>query len=74
VAAGLLLVLMVIKPQVAFFVPFALLAAGYWRIFTVWAAGVALVVIIAILSLGPDGVHAYVARCRPPRLEPRNSG
>ncbi len=62
VAAGLVLVLIVMKPQVAFFVPFALLAAGYWKTFGVWAAGAIVVAALAMVSLGPDGVHAYQAR------------
>jgi hypothetical protein len=62
VAAGLLLLLMAIKPQLAFFVPFTLLAAGYRRTFAVWAVGMALIVLLAIVSLGPDGVHAYQER------------
>jgi hypothetical protein len=62
VAAGMVLILIVIKPQVAFVVPFALLAAGYWKTFGVWAAGTALVLALAVISLGPDGVQAYQAR------------
>lgn len=62
VAAGLVLVLLVVKPQVAFMVPLALLAAGRWRALAVWAMGVAAVAVLAIISLGPAGVQAYQAR------------
>ena len=62
VAAGLLLVVIVIKPQLAFLVPVALLATGYWRAVGVWAVGTAAVVGLALLSLGPDGTHLYLTR------------
>lgn len=61
-AAGLLLIVMVVKPQVAFLVPVALLATGYWRAVGAWAVGTALVVGLALVSLGPDGVRFYAAR------------
>jgi hypothetical protein len=62
VLAGLVLVLLVVKPQVAFLVPAALLAAGRWRAVTTWAVAVAGVAALAAFSLGPVGVHAYAAR------------
>lgn len=62
VLAGLVLVLLVVKPQVAFLVPLALLAAGRWRAVAAWAAGVATVIVLAIVSLGPAGIQAYGAR------------
>jgi hypothetical protein len=61
-AAGLLLIVMVVKPQLAFLVPVALLAAGHWRAVGVWAVGTAAVVGLALVSLGPDGIHLYLAR------------
>jgi hypothetical protein len=60
--AGLVLILIIVKPQVAFLVPIALLVTGYWRTVGVWAAGTALVAGLAILSIGPDGVRAYLSR------------
>jgi len=62
VLAGLILVLLVVKPQVAFLVPAALLAGGRWRAVAAWAMGVAGVVALALLSLGPAGVQAYETR------------
>jgi hypothetical protein len=59
VEAGLVLVLIVLKPQLAVFVPIALLVAGYRRAFVAWAVGVAIVVIISVVSLGPDGLSSY---------------
>lgn len=60
--AGLVLILIIVKPQVAFLVPIALLVTGYWRTVGVWAAGTALVAILAVLSIGPEGVHVYLSR------------
>jgi len=62
VAAGLVLILIIIKPQVAFLVPFALLAAGYRRTFLVWAAGSSLVAGLAIASIGAEGMHEWAGR------------
>jgi len=62
--AGVALLLLIIKPQVAFLVPFALLVAGYRRTFTVWAVGTALIGLLAMASIGPDGLHAYAERLR----------
>jgi hypothetical protein len=62
VLAGLVLVLLVVKPQVAFLVPVALLAAGRWRAVATWAIGVAAVVVLALFSLGPAGIQAYAGR------------
>jgi len=61
-AAGLLLIVMVVKPQLAFLVPVALLATGYWRAVGVWAVGTVLVVGVALVSLGPDGARFYESR------------
>jgi hypothetical protein len=47
---------------VAILVPFALLVAGYRRAFTVWIAGAIAITLLAIASLGPDGVHTYIDR------------
>ncbi len=62
VLAGLVLVVLVIKPQVAFLVPFALLASGRVRTFATWALGTAGVSAAAVLSIGGDGLGQYVAR------------
>lgn len=62
VEAGLVLAVIVLKPQLAILVPLGLLVAGYGRAFLAWAAGVAVVTIITVVSLGPDGVSAYGSR------------
>ncbi len=60
--AGLVLVLIVLKPQLAWLVPLALLAAGYRRAFAVWGAASAVLAALVAISLGPDGLAAYFAR------------
>lgn len=61
VAAGLMLSLIAIKPNVAVLVPLALLAAGYLRAFVAWLAATSLLVVISVLTLGPHGVLEFVA-------------
>jgi hypothetical protein len=58
-AAGLLLVAIAVKPQLALLVPFALLLAGYRRAFAVWAAGSVLLLIACVAVIGPAGVSEY---------------
>ena len=60
--AGLALLVLAIRPQAALLVPFALLVAGFRRTFVVWAAGMAVIGGVAMASVGPSGVHAYVDR------------
>jgi len=61
-AAGAVLVLILLKPHLALLVPLALLVAGYRRAFLAWAVGAATVAIVAVLSLGADGISLYFAR------------
>ena len=61
VAGGLALVVMAVKPQLAFLEPFALLAAGYRRAFLSFAAAGAVVALLALAPLGPGGIAAYAA-------------
>ena len=60
VAAALWLVPIVLKPQVAVLIPFALLLAGYRRTFVAWAGGAALIALLAAASLGVGGVERWV--------------
>lgn len=62
VAAGLVLSLILLKPNTAFLVPFALLAAARYRVFAVWAAVAAAVSVIAFLTLGTHGTSAYLSQ------------
>jgi hypothetical protein len=60
VAAGLVLSLILLKPNTAILVPFTLLAAGRRKTFVTWVAATAAVAIVAVLTLGPTGVMAYM--------------
>ena len=56
VVAGIVLVLLVLKPQVALLVLPALLLAGERRLFVVWVAGAAALAALSAISLGSQGL------------------
>jgi hypothetical protein len=60
IAAGALLGVMVLKPQVAWLVPPALLFAMRWRAFAGAAITLSLLVALSAVALGPDGFNAYL--------------
>ena len=60
--AGALLAVVVLKPQGMLLVPLALLAAGQKRLFTTWAACVALIGAATLALIGFDGALAYLHR------------
>jgi hypothetical protein len=60
--AGVALVVMVLKPQLAFLVPPALLAAREYRAFAAATIALGAVALASALALGADGVSAYLAR------------
>jgi hypothetical protein len=62
IPAGVLLTVLVFKPQVAILVPLALLVIGRWRTVAVWLTGSALIAIIALITTGVDGLHDYALR------------
>jgi hypothetical protein len=62
VAAGLVLALILLKPNVAMLVPFALIMAGRQRAFFAWLAGAAVVLVLAVLTLGAHGTSAYLGQ------------
>jgi len=62
VAAGIALALLFLKPNTAFLVPVALLAATRYRALVAWAACGAVVAGAALLTLGPGGVSAYLTQ------------
>ncbi len=72
-AAGALLMVLVLKPQVALLVPMALLASGRRRLFVTWLAGVALVTIAALLSLGVGGTGDLLAALAQESGRPANT-
>ena len=59
VLAGVVLSLVVLKPQLALLVPLCLFVAGRWRIFFAWLAASALIGVVALVLLGADGVQRY---------------
>jgi hypothetical protein len=59
VLAGLALSLIAVKPQLALFVPLCLLVSGHARIFGAWFAATALMALVALAMLGPDGFTRY---------------
>ena len=59
ILAGVALGLLLLKPNTAMFVPFALLATGRVRTFVAWLVVAVTVVAISAATLGPAGVSAY---------------
>jgi hypothetical protein len=62
VAAGAVLGVMVLKPQLAILVPAGLLVTGRWRAFAAAAVVVAILAVISALALGVGGVATYEQR------------
>jgi hypothetical protein len=60
--AGIVLTVLVFKPQVAFLVPVALLVIGRWRTVAIWLSGSALIALVALLTTGIDGLREYANR------------
>lgn len=58
-AAGLVLSLVVLKPQLALLLPVALLVAGYRKTFAAWLLASAVIGVVALALLGADGVARY---------------
>jgi hypothetical protein len=48
-----------LKPQVAILVPLCLLVSGHARIFGSWLAATTLLALVALATLGPDGLTRY---------------
>lgn len=64
VAAGIALSLVYLKPNTAVLVPIALLVAGRYRAFASWAAVGAVFGAIALVTMGPSGISAYLTQLR----------
>ncbi|OLB86726.1 MAG: hypothetical protein AUI15_30625 [Actinobacteria bacterium 13_2_20CM_2_66_6] len=60
IAAGLVLSVIVLKPNTAVLVPFVLLAAGRWRTFVACAAASGVIAGMSVLAVGVEGVHDYL--------------
>ena len=59
VPAGLVLSLIAIKPQLALLVPLCLLVSRHGRVFGAWLAATAVMGLVAVVMLGPDGLQRY---------------
>jgi alpha-1,2-mannosyltransferase len=57
--AGLVLSLIIVKPQLAFLVPVCLLVSGHARTFGAWLAATLLIGLVALAVLGPEGLARY---------------
>jgi hypothetical protein len=57
--AGVVLSLLVLKPQLALLVPLCLLVSGHARTFGAWLVSMLLIGLVALALLGPDGVARY---------------
>jgi alpha-1,2-mannosyltransferase len=57
--AGLVLGLIVLKPQLALLVPICLLVSGHVRTFGAWLVASLLIGLVALALLGPNGVAGY---------------
>jgi hypothetical protein len=55
-----------LKPNTAFLVPLALLAAARYRAFAAWSAAAAVLAAISLLTMGIDGVSAYLSQLAAP--------
>ncbi|HEY1455773.1 MAG TPA: glycosyltransferase family 87 protein, partial [Candidatus Dormibacteraeota bacterium] len=58
-AAGLVLGLTVLKPQLTLVLPLVLLAGGRWKIAAAWAAAAALLALASLALIGPQGLSDY---------------
>jgi alpha-1,2-mannosyltransferase len=59
VLAGLALTVIALKPQIAILVPLCLLASGHARTFGTWLVATAVLALVALAMLGPDGLARY---------------
>ena len=55
--AGLALSVLILKPQIAFLVPLALLLSGYWRVVLAWLAVSVPLAIVTLLATGTAAFH-----------------
>jgi len=55
--AGLVLAVVSLKPQIAFLVPLALLAAGHWRVFLSWLGATGVIAGVSLLAVGTQAIR-----------------
>ncbi|HEY5066544.1 MAG TPA: glycosyltransferase family 87 protein [Xanthobacteraceae bacterium] len=61
IAAGILIGLLVYKPQFGLMIPLALIAGGYWRTFAAAATTVVVLTLVTTLAFGPEVWPAFKA-------------
>jgi len=61
IPAGLVLSLIIVKPNIALLVPVAILAAGQLRAFVAWLAGTVLMGLISVVTIGTHGLLSFIA-------------
>jgi hypothetical protein len=66
ILAGLALLAILLKPNTAILVPFAVLAAGRLRAFASWLVGAAVIAAVVLLTFGTEGIAAYITQLRGP--------
>jgi hypothetical protein len=66
VAAGIVLAAVLLKPNTAILAPFALFAAGRYRAFAAWVGAGGVIALIALATMGIDGISAYVGQLLAP--------
>jgi len=66
ILAGVALAAILLKPNTAILVPFALVFAQRYRMFAAWAGVVIAVLLAVLLTVGVDGMSAYVTQLRGP--------
>ena len=66
VLAGVALLAIMLKPNTAVLVPFAVLFAGRFKAFASWAGGIAALAVVLLLTFGTSGISDYVMQlCGP---------
>lgn len=61
IPAGLVLSLIIVKPNIALLVPVAILAAGHVRALVAWLAATVLMGLISVVTIGTTGVLSFIA-------------
>ncbi|MGH7763851.1 MAG: glycosyltransferase family 87 protein [Candidatus Dormibacteraceae bacterium] len=61
IPAGLVLSLIIVKPNIALLVPFAILAGGHLRAFVAWLGATVVMGVISVAMIGTHGLLSFIA-------------
>lgn len=61
IAAGVVLSLIIVKPNIAVLVPLAILCAGHIRAFAAWLGATAVLGVISLVTIGTHGFLAFIS-------------